>query len=171
MNRKGIAFCVLTVAMLIAVTAPKLIYADFEKIRINLLGMTCEFCERALEKNLSRVPGVQSARAWLDKGVAEVTLKKGAVLDIEKLARAVKDGGLTLKDIQVAAKGRFFEQEGKLAFKVDGNNQLIFLQSSTGEKVEALVKNNSEMKFTLKIAADQIKEPLWTIKAANTQIN
>ena len=43
--------------------APELTYADFQKVRINLLGMTCEFCERALEKNLSRVPGVKSSRA------------------------------------------------------------------------------------------------------------
>ncbi len=162
MNIKRTSFCAFTAVLFLTLMAPGLTHADFQKIRINLLGMTCEFCERALEKNLSRVPGVESARAWLDRSLAEVTLKKGTRLDIEKLARAVKDGGLTLEDIQITVNGKLIEQEGKLAFKVGGSDHLIPLKRD--EKVEAFIKRASELKVSLKIAADQISERLWTVE-------
>ncbi len=164
MNRKRTSFCAFTAVLFLTLMAPELTHADFQKIRINLLGMTCEFCERALEKNLSRVPGVESARAWLDRGVADVTLKKGTRLDIERLARAVKDGGLTLEDIQITVNGKLIEQEGKLAIQVDGNDQIMFLKPSKNEKVEALLKRASELKLSLKIAADRIRVRLWTVE-------
>ncbi|MFQ5903629.1 MAG: heavy-metal-associated domain-containing protein [Candidatus Binatia bacterium] len=163
MSRKGIILpAFIGIFFLVLFTAASS-DASFQKVRIHVLGMTCEFCERALEKNLTRVPGVESARAWLDKGTAEVTLKEGARLDIEKLARAVIDGGLTLKDIEVTAKGRLIEQEGKLAFRVGGSNQLIPLKKD--EKVEVFLKRASELKLSLKIAAGQIRERLWTVEA------
>ena len=165
MNRKRTAFCAFTAVLFLTLMVPGLSHADFQKIRINLLGMTCEFCERALEKNLTRVPGVESARAWLDQGIAEVTLKKGARLDIEKLARAVKDGGLTLEDIRVTVNGRLIEKEGKLAFKVGGNDQIMSLKPSKDEKVEAFLKRGSEVNLSLKIAAERTKERLWTVEA------
>ena len=166
MNRKRTSFCAFTAVLFLTLMAPELTHADFQKIRINLLGMTCEFCERALEKNLSRVPGVESARAWLDRGVADVTLKKGTRLDIQRLARAVKDGGLTLEDIQITVNGKLIEQEGKLAFKVGGSDHLIPLKRD--EKVEAFLKRASELKLSLKIAADQIRERLWTVETIET---
>lgn len=113
MKHKGAIFFAFTVLLFLALTVPESSRAGSQKVRMNVLGMTCEFCERALEKNLARVPGVESARAWLDKGLAEVTLKKGARVDIEKLTRAVKDGGLTLKNIEVSGSGNLVKQEGK----------------------------------------------------------
>ena len=145
--------------------APELTYADFQKVRINLLGMTCEFCERALEKNLSRVPGVKSARAWLDKGFAEVTLTESARLDIEKLARAVKDGGLTLKDFEVAAAGTLGDQGGNPVLRVSGNGQVLQLTWVTNGNYQAL--KGSEVTLHARIPAENVKIQRWEVKQIN----
>ena len=171
MSKKGIILAAFIglffLTLFIAATSD----ASFQKVRINLLGMTCEFCERALEKNLTRVPGVESARAWLDQGVAEVTLKKGAELDIKKLARAVKDGGLTLQGVQITVTGRLIEREGKLGFKVGGNDQFIALRPSKDTEIKALLEGGSEVNLSLQIAADQIRERLWTVETVKSRAN
>lgn len=162
--KKVIVFGVMAVAALFSLMAPQPTYADFKKVKINVVGMTCEFCERALEKNLARVPGVESARAWLDKGIAEVKLKNGAKLDLEKLARAVRDGGLTLKDIEVTAAGNLTEQEGKPALKVSGNEQLLRLKLAD-QRSEAM--KGAKVTVVARIAAEKVKHHVWEVKEIN----
>lgn len=163
MKREVTVLFAITVAVLFGLVVPRLSYAGFQKVKINVFGMTCEFCERALEKNLSRVPGVESARAWLDKGIAEVTLKKGARLDIEKLARAVIDGGVSLKNIEVAAVGKLTtDGGGKPLLKVGGNHQVLDLRFASTDKYEAL--KGSEVTVLAEIAAEKVKDHLWEVK-------
>lgn len=102
--------------------------AELLKGRLEVLGMTCEFCEKALEKRLRRVPGVAAARAWLDQGFATVTFTKEARLDVERLVQAVTDGGLTLQAIVVEAKGRIVEREGEKVLEVSQTGQRLHLQ-------------------------------------------
>ena len=171
MSKKGIILAAFIGLFFLTLFTAATSDASFQKVRINLLGMTCEFCERALEKNLTRVPGVESARAWLDQGVAEITLKKGAELDIKKLARAVKDGGLTLQGVQITVTGRLIEREGKLGFIVGGNDQFIALRPSKDNEMKALLEGGSEVNLSLQIAADQIRERLWTVETVKTRAN
>jgi len=101
--------------------------AELIKGRAEVLGMTCEFCEKALEKRLKTIPGVEGARADLAKGYAEFTFKKGTVLDLDRIATAVKDGGLTLEKVHVTARGHIVNQRGRKALKVSGTDQVLLL--------------------------------------------
>lgn len=54
-------------------------------------GMSCSHCERALERALSQVVGVEAARADHQKG--EVTLTIGAPVPDAALSEAITNAG------------------------------------------------------------------------------
>jgi len=54
-------------------------------------GMTCGHCKKAVEKALKAVDGVDDALVDLDQKTAEVTLNKEVADDV--LAKAVTDAG------------------------------------------------------------------------------
>jgi copper chaperone len=57
--------------------------------QLNVTGMTCGHCQKAVKEALERVPGVESAQVDLKTGVA--TLEGSA--DLQVLIRAVEDEG------------------------------------------------------------------------------
>jgi copper chaperone len=58
-------------------------------MQLNVTGMTCGHCQKAVKEALERVPGVESAQVDLKTGVA--TLEGSA--DLQVLIRAVEDEG------------------------------------------------------------------------------
>lgn len=62
--------------------------ADY-KTQLNVEGMTCEHCERAVKGALERVPGVAHAEVDLSAGSATV---EGSA-DVQMMLRAVEEEG------------------------------------------------------------------------------
>ena len=56
---------------------------------LNITGMTCDHCQRAVQGALESVEGVQSASVDLDMGVARVD----GEADLEALMAAVEEEG------------------------------------------------------------------------------
>lgn len=63
--------------------------ANAPTIRLNITGMTCGHCQKAVKEALEGVPGVQQADVDLDAGVATV---EGSA-DLQVLIGAVEDEG------------------------------------------------------------------------------
>lgn len=57
--------------------------------QLEITGMTCDHCQRAVTSALESVEGVQSASVDLDKGMAQV---EGSA-DLEALVAAVEEEG------------------------------------------------------------------------------
>jgi len=66
--------------------------AEIKKVEIKVGGMACAGCSGAVEKALSRVDGVTSARVDLAKKTAFVEYDSGKVT-LESLKKAIQGAG------------------------------------------------------------------------------
>lgn len=62
--------------------------------RFQVLGMTCEHCAKAVDRELSEVPGVTDVDVRLDTGAVTVTHSHPLALD--QVAEAVDEAGYEL---------------------------------------------------------------------------
>lgn len=74
----------------------------------------------------------------LKQAKAEITLKEGRPLEVERLRRAVAEAGFTPTWIRLEAVGSLIIRDGSPVFKVQGTEQIIPLVAD--EKLEALRK-------------------------------
>jgi|694.fasta_scaffold05177_17 copper chaperone CopZ len=67
--------------------------------RITVSGMVCSFCAQGIEKRLQALPGTESVRIDLSKGLVEVTTRPGAKIDADSLKRAIRDAGYDVRRV------------------------------------------------------------------------
>ncbi|MBI4530313.1 MAG: heavy-metal-associated domain-containing protein [Candidatus Latescibacteria bacterium] len=63
------------------------------KLTVTVEGMTCEHCERTVERALKGVSGVISAKANHTKGIVEIRLEEEHLPDTATLKAAVDEAG------------------------------------------------------------------------------
>lgn len=59
---------------------------------INIEGMTCEHCEKAVKGALEKLPGVKSAKVTLDPGQAVIDYDNAAVTIADMESAIAKEG-------------------------------------------------------------------------------
>ena len=65
-----------------------------EQIEIDVHGMTCAFCVDSLQRNLGKLPDIQSAEVSLKHKKVRIKTA-GDSVDIERLKQTVLDSGFT----------------------------------------------------------------------------
>ncbi|KGR88527.1 copper chaperone CopZ [Lysinibacillus odysseyi] len=63
-----------------------------ENVTIQVKGMSCGHCVKAVECGLGQLEGVEKVAVQLDAGTVEVDYKEGAVT-IEQMKAAIEDQG------------------------------------------------------------------------------
>ncbi len=81
---------------------------------------------------------MDKVKASLKEARADIQLKEGQPLEVEKLRKAVVDAGFTPAWIRFEAVGQLTTRDGNPAFTVKGTDQVIPLVSD--EKLEELTK-------------------------------
>ncbi len=77
-------------------TVPLAVFSAEQKvIEIPVKGMSCPFCAYGVEKNISKMPGVEKCEVSSTDGIARITLAPGANVDLEALKSAVVDSGFS----------------------------------------------------------------------------
>jgi len=71
-----------------------------------------------VSKALKRLDGVAKVKVNLEWGWAEVRLKPGAPLDVDKLRGAITEAGFTSSWIEVEATGEVVKRDGQLGLQV-----------------------------------------------------
>ncbi len=66
---------------------------------LNIEGMGCSGCVNTIENTLAALPGVKTAIANLEKGIAEVDFDEQEVKE-EDFKKAVEEAGYTMTGIQ-----------------------------------------------------------------------
>ena len=69
--------------------------ADQEVVEIGVSGLACPFCAYGLEKNLSKLPDVESAEVDLAANSARVVIKADHTADLEQIKQAIVKAGFT----------------------------------------------------------------------------
>ena len=80
---------------------------------------------------LKSVNGVDSVDVSLNKGLATVTLKPGNTVTMEQLQHAITKNGFTTKQSAVIVSGTLLSDNGKLALRVSGSNEMFGLIPET----------------------------------------
>jgi Cu2+-exporting ATPase len=63
------------------------------KLTVTVDGMTCEHCERTVERALRGVRGVVSAKADHKKGIVEIRTEEAHSPDVTALKAAIDEAG------------------------------------------------------------------------------
>ncbi|MBI3325889.1 MAG: copper-binding protein [Nitrospinae bacterium] len=81
-----------------------------------------------MSKALKRLDGVAKVKVNLEWGWAEVHLKKGVPLEVEKLRQAITDAGFTSSWIEVEATGEVVTRDGQVALQVTNPTLVLLLE-------------------------------------------
>lgn len=64
-----------------------------QKFSVNVKGMSCSACARRLEKVLTSLPGLKSAKVQLEKEEASLEFTAGAKVDDEQIRKTIRQAG------------------------------------------------------------------------------
>ncbi|MBK8981696.1 MAG: heavy-metal-associated domain-containing protein [Ignavibacteria bacterium] len=81
-------------------------YSQLTKATIGVDGFTCSLCAKGVEEQFKALDYVKSVKADLKKTEFIISFKNKPDVDVTELIKAVTDGGFTLRDITVEAKGK-----------------------------------------------------------------
>ncbi len=97
----------LLAALLIAFAIPAGLAMAGEKATyaIGVDGLSCPFCAYGIEKQLSRIAGVEIVLTDIESGTVAVTMEEGATLEEAAATNAVEDAGFTLRSFERKAVG------------------------------------------------------------------
>lgn len=70
-------------------------------VKIQVLGMVCDFCAQGLMKTFKKQDGVVEVRAYLEDGAISVRMDEAKVLSDETLKQLVEDAGFKVKTIKL----------------------------------------------------------------------
>ncbi len=93
--------------------------AQVESVTLKVDGLACPFCAYGLSKELKKVEGIKDARVFVDEGKVELDVETGKPVDIDKLPKAVRNGGFTPKEIRLTAAGQVEEWNGRHVLAVE----------------------------------------------------
>lgn len=86
-----IVFCLLFIGL----SAPA--SGQLTKIDLGINGLTCSQCSRSVEMQLRKLPFIESVTMDLERTKAELVVSKYKKTDWESIARAVKNGGFSVR--------------------------------------------------------------------------
>lgn len=91
---------VLTAAvLLVLIAAPVHAAHPGGTIDVNVNGLVCDFCARALEKVFGKQEAVDTISVDLDTKVIKIHLKEGQSLDDAKITELIQDSGYNVEAI------------------------------------------------------------------------
>ena len=106
--------------------------AQFINAKIGVSGLTCSACSRSVEIALRKIPFVDSVQMDLKKTEALIFFKKGAKVEIEKLAKAVSDAGFSVRSMNATCTFANTQVADNTCITLAGNNyQFVKTPSKT----------------------------------------
>jgi len=91
---KNITILFATIAFLLSANGSFATDVNCEnKVNVDVNGMVCDFCARAIEKVFSKKEEVSSIDVNLDEGKIIITMKDSQVIDNTTLTKLITDSG------------------------------------------------------------------------------
>ena len=73
--------------------------AQFSWAQLGVNGLTCSACSRSVEMSIRKLSFVDSVIMNLENTAGKIVFKKGAKVEIEKIAKAVTDAGFSVRSL------------------------------------------------------------------------
>lgn len=89
----------LTTALLLSLSVPAFAMHPSGTVNVDVNGLVCDFCARALEKVFSKQEAVESINVDLDTKVISIHFNEGQTLDDETITDLIMDSGYNVEGI------------------------------------------------------------------------
>ncbi len=66
-----------------------------DRVTLNVEGMSCGHCVKAIENSVTAISGVDNVQVQLDSGTVNVEFNKDAV-EVEQITNAIEEQGYTI---------------------------------------------------------------------------
>jgi copper chaperone CopZ len=86
----------ITLSLLATTAKAESTYCPSETVTVNINGLVCDFCARAMEKLFGKRGEVASLDVDLNNGRILITLNEGATLSDDIITQLVTDSGYTV---------------------------------------------------------------------------
>lgn len=130
--------------------------AQIKEVTVQVMGLSCPFCVKGVEKQLKKVDGVAKVSTSLKKGQVNLQYKAGATLDIDRTRKAIVKGGFTPGEMHLTAVGTVVNN-GHILFMVNGTENSFLLHGdpsaggSLSNEMAAQIEKAAEVKESLQI--------------------
>lgn len=91
---------ILTLACLLALSSQAVAAHPGGTVQVNVNGLVCDFCARALEKVFGKQEAVDTIAVDLDTKIITIHFKEGETLDDATVAQLINDSGYNVKEIR-----------------------------------------------------------------------
>ncbi len=98
--------------------------AQVTQITIGVDGFTCSLCAKGVEAQFKSLDFVKSVKTDLKNTLFILSLKSNLPINVSQIRDAVDDGGFSVRDIKIEAKG---------TIKGDQNSGFIFVSPNSPE--------------------------------------
>jgi copper chaperone CopZ len=119
--------------------------AQITKATLQASGLTCALCAKAVYKNLSSLPFVDSVNTDLNASAFVLVFKKTAPVDLDELSKKVQDAGFSVGSLLFTIKLNDVKIENDIHETINGNvYQFINVKTQvlSGDVVFRLIDKN-----------------------------
>jgi copper chaperone CopZ len=96
---------IIFIIILLLIISNKYSHAQVTKLIVGVDGFTCSLCAKGVEGQFKSLDFVKSVKTDLKNTLFILTFKSNPKVDVSQIRDAVKDGGFSVRDIKVEAKG------------------------------------------------------------------
>lgn len=89
----------LTTALILSLSAPAYAMHPGGTVNVDVNGLVCDFCARALEKVFGKQEAVESIKVDLDTKMISIHFNEGQSLDDETITTLINDSGYNVEEI------------------------------------------------------------------------
>jgi len=104
------------------------------ELSVKVDGLSCPFCAYGMEKKLKKLEGIQDLKIQVDKGMADLTFKRGASIDLDDIQARIRKGGFTPTKIHGTLTGMLKKAGDHWLLKLGGSDQVWRLDLSAQDK-------------------------------------
>lgn len=108
--RRFVAVAVLGLAL------PAPASAELRKVKVDVPGMDCASCARAMISALKKIDGVEAVDLSIEQASVEIRLRADNRVTLTQIRREMRAFGHPTRDAEITAKGQVIEQAGKAVF-------------------------------------------------------
>jgi copper chaperone CopZ len=135
----------ITLAIAITLLMPPVAHAEYRRVELKIFGMDCAICAHGVRVAVQKVDGVDAVELSLERAEADIRLRAGNTVSLDRFRQIAKGNGFEPKEAKVTALGAPREAGGKLTFEVSG---------VAGVLIVAPDKTSPAVLTTLKSAVD-----------------
>ena len=106
--------------ILLTFFTPSSTSAEYTRVELKIFGMDCAICAHGVRVAVQKVEGVESVELSLEHAQADIRLRAGNAVALDRFRQIVKANGFEPKDATVTAVGTVRDSGGKLSFDISG---------------------------------------------------